>query len=168
MRFICPHKASDYMLIPSSNEVYFMTVQDASQRGINTTNMEFFAMFSISHGAGQPASSQQGKFNDSSGKPKKRHVCSYCHVESHIKEKCYKLHGYLPGHRFHKNQNKVPTGTSVNYRSVPNNVAIEPIISSEPIDLHIVKVNKDQLQRLMELLNTSEYQVNSSHLIWYQ
>lgn len=46
-------------------------------------------------------------------RPKSRPLCTYCGQYGHILQKCFKIHGYPPGHRFHgqapRDQSSFPT-----------------------------------------------------------
>ncbi|WZZ16633.1 hypothetical protein YC2023_109722 [Brassica napus] len=42
-------------------------------------------------------------------RPKQRPLCTYCGQYGHILQKCFKIHGYPPGHRFH---GQTPRGSS--------------------------------------------------------
>lgn len=35
-------------------------------------------------------------------KKKDRPLCTYCNMQGHVVNRCYKLHGYPPGHRLYK------------------------------------------------------------------
>ncbi|CAM8921226.1 unnamed protein product [Rhodiola kirilowii] len=43
--------------------------------------------------------------NNGAGRGKQRPYCTYCQFNGHLKEQCYKLHGYPSGHRLHKGKN---------------------------------------------------------------
>ena len=68
-----------------------------------------------------------------------RPQCTRCGAMEHVVNKCYKLHGYPPGHKF-KNKGGQPFANNV--------VAVEDHVS-EPITL-----TKAQYQKLVGLLNS--------------
>ncbi|KAL9665047.1 hypothetical protein QQ045_020456 [Rhodiola kirilowii] len=49
-----------------------------------------------------------------------RPYCTYCEFNGHVKEKCYKLHGYPPGHRLHKGKNNGSVNNVTTDKSASN------------------------------------------------
>lgn len=93
--------------LPSINMVYSLLIQDESQRSIGHSTRAYVESTTLAtktfgnvgnggnfHGVG---SGHIEKGNKNKGK--ERPVCSHCGITSHVVEKCYKLHGYLPGYK---------------------------------------------------------------------
>ncbi|XP_031478747.1 uncharacterized protein LOC116249687 isoform X1 [Nymphaea colorata] len=90
--------------LPNVNKVYAMVLQEEKQRE---------ARFSGSANGGTAAlavkqserfkshDANYGGFYRTKGGRQIRPVCSHCRGIRHIKEKCFKLIGYPPGHRFY-------------------------------------------------------------------
>ncbi|KAG7968679.1 hypothetical protein I3843_08G166200 [Carya illinoinensis] len=65
----------------------------------------------------------------------KSHVpsCSHCKQTGHVAERCYKLHGYPPGHKFHKRKN---------FRSSVNQVSMSLESNQEETNENLVSFTK--------------------------
>ncbi|KAF8083515.1 hypothetical protein N665_0768s0002 [Sinapis alba] len=95
-------------LIPSIEEVFNMVAQNERQKMIRPslkTNSVIFQT-SISHvvpgdtqSCSDPADSHCAAVV--AYRPKQRPVCTQCGMTGHIVQKCYKLHGYPPGHKLY-------------------------------------------------------------------
>lgn len=71
-------------------------------------------------------------------------TCTHCHITGHIAEKCYKLHGYPPGHKLHPaNKNFTANAT----------VAIDE--TAEEID-DKVGLTEGPYQQLLSLLQSKD------------
>lgn len=86
--------------MPSFSDIYNMLDQDQGQR---TVVQILKAMFpSSAFHVTRKVSSDSGveyesSVNAKNYQQKPRHVCTHCRVVGHLKERCYKLHGYPPG-----------------------------------------------------------------------
>ncbi|CAM8901857.1 unnamed protein product [Rhodiola kirilowii] len=113
--------------LPTLDVAYDMVVSNEVESQIaKAAGVEASAM-SVQH---ETANKQQGYFNktgnngagnngagnNGAGRMKQRPYCTYCQFNGHLKEQCYKLHGYPPGHRLHKGKN----GNSQRLSSVNN------------------------------------------------
>ncbi|XP_058745142.1 uncharacterized protein LOC131617890 [Vicia villosa] len=104
--------------LPSVPRVFSLVIQEEKQRVINSIasdNTEALAYaVNDSHGT----KSKIGK--------KDRPICSHCGILGHIKDKCFKLHGYPPGYR----KNKVISSTP----SAANAVNTEILDDAAPLN----------------------------------
>jgi len=86
---------------PSLSEIYNMLDQDQSQRNVNSATKSFVgaspspSAFQVS--ASNPASVCEGSVNATNFQQRPRHVCTHYGAIGHLKERCYRLHGYPPG-----------------------------------------------------------------------
>ena len=84
-----------------------MVTQDERQKSIKPTtkvdNVVFQNSISDSEAsvyAGPTKNMAYATMNNNyRGKP--RPICTHCGISGHIVQKCFKLHGYPPGHRYH-------------------------------------------------------------------
>ncbi|XP_048635048.1 uncharacterized protein LOC125608656 [Brassica napus] len=97
--------------IPSLEDVFNMITQDERQKSIKPAVKSDAVIFqtmgspseSVPTDAPVLAAAQHGY------RPKQRPLCTYCGQYGHILQKCFKIHGYPPGHRFH---GQTPRGSS--------------------------------------------------------
>ncbi|XP_013617307.1 PREDICTED: uncharacterized protein LOC106323784 [Brassica oleracea var. oleracea] len=109
--------------------------------------------------------------------PKQRPLCTYCGQYGHIIQKCFKIHGYPPGHRFHgqaprgyssqsltprgqqsqsgfprsHSQNQTPSNTVANVTNAP--MMGSSIPSSQSLDVN--RMSQDQVQYILHQLQAS-------------
>ncbi|XP_062086085.1 uncharacterized protein LOC133792185 [Humulus lupulus] len=76
--------------LPPINKVYVAIIQEERQRGLHSVS---------SDSVDSSSSSTQFIGSIQSARPKV--VCSHCGITGHTINKCYKLHGYPPGHKLH-------------------------------------------------------------------
>ncbi|XP_048593450.1 uncharacterized protein LOC125576944 [Brassica napus] len=97
--------------IPSMEEVFNMVTQDERQKSLKPTTRVDNVVFqnstneSDSHvytGSSENAACAAVNNNYHS---RPRPICTHCGIAGHIVQKCFKLHGYPPGHRFYNNNN---------------------------------------------------------------
>lgn len=90
--------------LPSIEDAFNMITQDERQKAIKPAAPSDTAVFhaapsdvstELPESAICAAQHQQGY------RPKQRPLCTYCGQLGHIVQKCFKIHGYPPGHRFH-------------------------------------------------------------------
>ncbi|CAM8941688.1 unnamed protein product [Rhodiola kirilowii] len=168
---------------PNLKECYKQLVQDESQRKSKRSTLpEMSALYvGQSHTSQSNGDSQQSQFsggNMQSGRPvsgvnRKSLFCSFCKLQGHLRETCYKLHGYPPGYKFtnNKSTNFNPRGN----RSVANAVVSEgsnagndskdnsSTTEAAPIQISSLKMTQDQLNKLMQFLGDHGTQ-NSDHM----
>uniref|UniRef100_A0A803PRT7 Polyprotein n=1 Tax=Cannabis sativa TaxID=3483 RepID=A0A803PRT7_CANSA len=94
--------------IPNINKVYATLIQEERQRGLNNASAE---------------NSESGQFTGSSQFGRSKMVCTHCGMTGHTIAKCYKIHGYPPGHKFHGRGKPQASKTAANSieASVDNN-----------------------------------------------
>lgn len=83
--------------------------------------------------------------------------CSHCHRIGHTMDKCYKVHGYPPGHPMFKKQIKLVGSTNL-ITAIPSNVQASHDVSSYELD---DPMSKEQIQHMIAYLS-SKLQVSSS------
>lgn len=108
--------------LPAISKIFSLLMQEERQRSIHNDIPHSFmdrsasASFSSSHVA-----AVKGNFSGKVNKFYKRPVCSHCNISGHTVDKCYKIHGFPPGHPKHKqkqqpdskiNANQIREGTS--------------------------------------------------------
>ncbi|GMI70518.1 hypothetical protein HRI_000721100 [Hibiscus trionum] len=84
--------------LPSITKVFSLVAQEESQRFIRLSNPITEATFAVK------------TYN---GAKKSRPQCSHCGLLGHIKEKCYKLHGYPHGYTTRSKQSHVNIANDV-------------------------------------------------------
>lgn len=94
-------------LLPSMAHTFALLVQEGKQREFKPSNSMFIKRSSViasSSGSGSSHSLGGRNFrinyspsNTNLTTPRGRSFCDYCRRPCHIKDKCYKLHGYPPG-----------------------------------------------------------------------
>ncbi|XP_020890917.1 uncharacterized protein LOC110230933 [Arabidopsis lyrata subsp. lyrata] len=86
---------------PSLSDIYNMLDQDQSQRNVTSATKGFVGA-SPSPSAFQVSTTgstqvYEGSINAASYPQRPRHLCTYCGAVGHLKDRCYRLHGYPPG-----------------------------------------------------------------------
>uniref|UniRef100_A0A803NJT0 CCHC-type domain-containing protein n=1 Tax=Cannabis sativa TaxID=3483 RepID=A0A803NJT0_CANSA len=133
---------------PKINKAFASVVQEERPRGIVTNHSE-------GDKTALPTSSNSSQFAGSVQPHKPKTICHNCGVQGHIMAKCYRLHGYPPGHKLHgKFPNKNALGTNkaptTNFSDVQKNG--ENSGGGESIEQDFVATFA-QCQRLMSLLS---------------
>jgi hypothetical protein len=91
--------------LPDVRQAYSSIIQEEKQRSLNDTQeaaetaamtIQRDALTALAVRSGQGASSRSNSFN------RKPLHCSYCDNDHHVRDTCWKLHGYPPGHPKHK------------------------------------------------------------------
>ncbi|MDV3143303.1 MAG: hypothetical protein Q8761_02580, partial [Sweet potato little leaf phytoplasma] len=83
--------------LPTMNKVFSLLIQEESQRaagnlsGILPTPVEAVALAAPT----EKRNSQDRPHRRDGQRP----ICSHCGVKGHVKDRCYKIHGYPPGYR---------------------------------------------------------------------
>ena len=84
--------------LPTMSQCYAMLLQEESQRGVTNAVVP----------SADNSSAMSVKYKPSPGnKPFKKPTaespiyCEYCHMQGHVKDKCFCLHGYPPWHKLH-------------------------------------------------------------------
>ncbi|KZV18776.1 hypothetical protein F511_15014 [Dorcoceras hygrometricum] len=87
--------------LPTISKIFSLVVQEERQRSINqgVGGRILEQPLVMSHGANVAA--VKGSYN-SKGTKTDKVTCSHCHLPNHTVDKCYKLHGYPPGHPKYK------------------------------------------------------------------
>ncbi|KAL5570946.1 hypothetical protein UlMin_020543 [Ulmus minor] len=76
--------------LPSINKVFSLIVQEERQRSLSSLNL-----FQLNVAAFGASSSNYNSYKGKKDKP----YCTHCGMLGHTIEKCYKVHGYLPGYK---------------------------------------------------------------------
>lgn len=123
---------------PGLNDIYNMLDQDESQRVLGGTQRQIPTPTAFQNQASaieqNPVLLAHGNFQ----KPK----CSHCSRIGHTVDKCYKVHGYPPGHPRAKKNNSVG---NANLASVGSNVSVK----DQGFDEASNNLSKDQLQQMI-------------------
>jgi hypothetical protein len=91
--------------LPDVRQAYSSIIQEEKQRSLNDTQettetaamtIQRYALTALAVRSGQGTSSRSNSFN------RKPLHCSYCDNDHHVRDTCWKLHGYPPGHPKHK------------------------------------------------------------------
>ncbi|CAM8945296.1 unnamed protein product [Rhodiola kirilowii] len=107
--------------------------------------------------------------NYSSNNRSRRPFCTHCQVSGHVKETCYKLNGFPPGHRLHKDNNSQTGRTE---KHIANSVAgTNPStagnvpLSGESKDATPSQLTQvqEQLSKLLHLFNQKENKDQSQY-----
>ncbi|CAA7054923.1 unnamed protein product [Microthlaspi erraticum] len=158
--------------IPSIEDVFNMVSQDERQKSIKPSSKPNVAFQNTGPVATYGDASDQGSYNGpmdnaayaASYSRQQKPVCTHCGRTGHTVQKCYKLHGYPPGHKFYQKPNSAPPqfpssqqGSRSSYppqtsqkANVANAVA-GPLGSSAPLDL--THFTADQVQSLINQLS---------------
>ncbi|CAM8948593.1 unnamed protein product [Rhodiola kirilowii] len=130
---------------PTLKEAYSLVVKDEAQKRLTQPIvMEASALYSSHNNQynrprNQPYDRQNsnndkqngtgktytnsGTSNNFNTRDRRQLFCTNCHLQGHLKEACYKLVGYPPGHRLHKGDN---TNNNRGQKHFSNNVASNP------------------------------------------
>lgn len=86
--------------IPSIEEVFNMVAQDERQKLIRPSLKTDSVVFQTS---ATPADAMSDSHYAAAVayRPKQRPICTHCGIPGHIVQKCYKIHGYPPGHKLY-------------------------------------------------------------------
>ncbi|CAA7042928.1 unnamed protein product [Microthlaspi erraticum] len=107
--------------IPSIEDVFNMVAQDERQKSIKPSSRQDNVVFQNSgpHDDTQSLSSETLADNaafatqyNNGYRPRQRPVCTHCGQLGHVVQKCFKLHGYPPGHKFHTASGQQQSQTS--------------------------------------------------------
>ncbi|CAM8886686.1 unnamed protein product [Rhodiola kirilowii] len=161
---------------PSLKECYKQLVQEENQRKTKKSHMSeasalYAAQGNSSGGSAQSSANQNStrgapsRYSNQtaqSNKGRKSLFCTHCQLQGHVKETCYKLHGYPPGYKFSRgggsNNGRNTRGMANNVTSELSNAGAEnkdhkAETSSVPISS--LQMTQDQLNKLMVFLGNS-------------
>ncbi|KAL9673524.1 hypothetical protein QQ045_029783 [Rhodiola kirilowii] len=112
------------------------------------------------YSSGGNNNAQQSGRSLPSNKNRKSLFCTFCQLQGHLWETCYKLHGYPPGFKF--NNNKGAGSNTRGNKSVANNVVNETSCNGDkdqnngnevaPVQISSLQMTPDQLNKLMSFL----------------
>ncbi|GMI65892.1 hypothetical protein HRI_000258500 [Hibiscus trionum] len=122
--------------MPSINKVFALVTQEESQRVIKLTNPVTDAICAVKTMNNQAVKS----FNS---QRKGRPQCSHCGLLGHIKDRCYKLHGFPPGYTSCTKQNSVNPARANASVDVPS----QDQVSNDSL-------SANQCQQLIEMLTS--------------
>lgn len=99
--------------IPSMEEVFNMVAQDERQKMIKAPTKIDHPVFQNSTSSDATQNFPQDNLAYAVAyKPRQRPVCTHCGMVGHIVQKCYKFHGYPPGHRLFNSSNNASQRSS--------------------------------------------------------
>ncbi|CAM8999548.1 unnamed protein product [Rhodiola kirilowii] len=155
---------------PSLKECYKQLIQEENQRKTKRSSM--FEMSALYVGSQSPAGgshadqSAQSQTrtsagrNSAQGRGKSSLFCTHCQLAGHVKETCYKLHGYPPGYKFTRGASTNKGST----KAVANNVTSDlssagtddqrqsSTSESSAVPVSSLQITPDQLNKLMMFL----------------
>ncbi|CAA7045655.1 unnamed protein product [Microthlaspi erraticum] len=171
--------------IPSIEDVFNMVAQDERQKSIKPSSRQDNVVFQNSgpHDDTQSLSSETLADNaafatqyNNGYRPRQRPICTHCGQLGHVVQKCFKLHGYPPGHKFHtaSGQQQSQTSRGQQSQSVHSqnrsqaqgyqksntvaNVISGPLYMPAPatnaINIDLSQLNTDQFQTLLQQLQS--------------
>jgi hypothetical protein len=92
--------------LPSINKVFSLVIQEERQHMISSSSLSFnqntTALFT------KTMSPTRFVGNKSFYIQKDRPICSHCGISGHTMEKCYRIHGFLPGYKSNRGKNAHP------------------------------------------------------------
>ena len=124
--------------IPAVGKVFSLILQEERQRGIISTRP---TTMSDSTALAAKGNNWPGKFPRQNTPNGPKPSCDYCGKVGYIKEKGYKLHGYLPSHKFYKGPNQSTPG-----QASANQCSLNLVESAFPF-------TPEQCQQILALLN---------------
>ena len=161
--------------IPSIEDVFNLVIQDERQKSIQPSSTPANLVFqslgpteSLSADASQTDHfALASTHSNASFRPKPRPLCTYCGQLGHVVAKCFRLHGYPPGHWNNKSSapsagfaprgqhnyqqprpqaqnNYYPQQKQYNKPNVAANVLAEPIVEASG------QMDRGQLQSLLQ------------------
>uniref|UniRef100_A0A803NIV0 Retrotransposon gag domain-containing protein n=1 Tax=Cannabis sativa TaxID=3483 RepID=A0A803NIV0_CANSA len=77
--------------LPGINKAYASIIQEESQRGITSLQIE----------SQKSSSKVVGEFAGGVRCQRSKLFCNHCGISGHTMSRCYEIHGYPPGHRLH-------------------------------------------------------------------
>lgn len=142
--------------IPNVNRIFALVVQEERQRSIsNISNTNSPVAFNV----------QSSNFKgNSSGNDTSRNynrnqklVCSHCQRIGHTIDKCYRLHGFPPGHKFHSKNSNNRANSAVMIPSVPEMINPTEDSSHDAI----TGLTNEQCQQIIAMLSGKLASVNA-------
>ncbi|KAI5312945.1 hypothetical protein L3X38_042119 [Prunus dulcis] len=99
--------------LPSVREAYSLIIQEEKQREIGspvTQGVSIAAAVKTQKGAGSSyhRSGNQTSFRGTPISSEATLHCTYCNQDHHTVDRCYKLHGYPPGHKLYRGGSNPP------------------------------------------------------------
>ena len=135
--------------LPNSNLAYHMLLQEQTQKELSQNNDNLVSSKALAFAPDRRRYPKNGfnsdyQRNNASGQSSnvKRYnflFCDYCKSNGHIKDKCYKLHGYPQGHKYGR-------------RSASNVHSHGPMDNTIHFDLDSIGMSRDQFQSLLSFL----------------
>ncbi|XP_018453440.1 uncharacterized protein LOC108824502 [Raphanus sativus] len=164
--------------IPSLEEVFNMVTQDERQKNIKPPTKVDNVVFqnSVSDSEVYKGPSENMAYaavnNNYRGRP--RPICTHCGQAGHIVQKCFKIHGYPPGHRYHnansqrspaqagsysqrpssQNPSNQSAGGSYSKNNTAANVTVASSSAPPPSTLDLSSFRPDQVQHLIQQLQS--------------
>ncbi|CAA7046908.1 unnamed protein product [Microthlaspi erraticum] len=173
--------------IPSIEDVFNMVAQDERQKTIKPSSRQDNVVFQNSHDDTRSLSSETTSENaafaaqyNNTYRPRQRPLCTHCGQFGHVVQKCFKLHGYPPGHKYynasgvnpspqlsqasrgpaqsHPQSQSRPPSQSYQKTNTVANVTASPMYLPAPtknaINIDLSQLNTDQFQTLLQQLQS--------------
>ncbi|KAA8531962.1 hypothetical protein F0562_006896 [Nyssa sinensis] len=142
--------------MPPINRVFSLIVQEEQQTrtnpssdSSNSTGTMVFAVKTDAAKSGGSGSqnSQNSNSNASKNQKRDRPYCTHYKILGHTVDRCYKIHGYLPGYKFRSNNNS-------NVAAHQGSTSDDRSDQSNSFGSFVQNLNSNQYQQLMSMLST--------------
>ncbi|KZV47147.1 hypothetical protein F511_16989 [Dorcoceras hygrometricum] len=150
--------------LPTIAKVFALVIQEERQRSIHydvsKAGVDHSGILSNVNSSANTATSLRTSQNSKGGRGD-RIICSHCHFRNHTVDKCYKLHGYPPGHPKFKSQ--ISQGSAHAHQASSSS---ETRQETQQID-HSDSLTQSQCKQLIEFLS-SKLQTRQNLLMEHQ
>ncbi|KAG2273893.1 hypothetical protein Bca52824_056448 [Brassica carinata] len=161
--------------IPPIEEVFNLVTQDERQKNIKPSTWVDNIVFQNSTSeldqstySGPVENAAYAAVNNNNYRSRPRPICTHCGIAGHIVQKCFKLHGYPPGHRlYNSNSQRSNTQSGSSQRSSQSrptqslsqqnnvaNVATASSVASLAGTLNLSAFHPDQVHQLIQQLQS--------------
>ncbi|XP_069143593.1 uncharacterized protein [Solanum lycopersicum] len=160
--------------LPSLTQAFSLLVQDERQREIKPGNQLSIASTSLNAGVsrfrGYNANNDTGSKSNYDGgggfrtnyspqagqsSHRNRVVCDFCKKAGHIKEKCYKLHGYPQNNQNYQNERNQRNNNNSDWKS-------KKVVHAQGPSANMLSTGDDDMRKEKPQLNTSKDQLQLS------
>ncbi|KAH7692774.1 RNA-directed DNA polymerase protein [Dioscorea alata] len=149
--------------LPDVTKAYSLIMQEEKQRSLGTIRETIENSAMVIQRA-EPVALAVRHGQSSSSRPNSSHRkplhCSYCDCDHHVRETCWKLNGYPPGHPKHasnkSNQRKTHFKSNNNHQSSVNNVKTDPTIQEvSSVTNGLPDVQMQQILSILQVKRTT-------------
>lgn len=140
-----------YEPLPSISKVYALVLQEESHKCNGHGNSFSSQPDSVAMYANSKSNSGNSNWK---GNKKERPLCTHCNMLGHTMDKCYKLHGYPPGHKHKGKSNANANQVSSSQYTVAENSSVA---STQ------CPISKEQCEKLLAFLNTGSGSCETHH-----